>query len=106
MFKIITTINLITFLFGVPTHTPIEIADNHGIYSTAMIVDFVEYDESEDCYEVEMHDSNGNWWYYYDDDACDIYVGDLMAITMDDNGTENIYDDIILDVKATGFYFD
>ena len=63
-------------------------------------------DCSKDCYEVEMHDSNGNWWYYYDDDACDIYVGDLMAITMDDNGTENIYDDIILDVKATGFYFD
>lgn len=99
MFKIaLATINLVTFLMGSAIHTPTEIAPTHGIYPQCMqVCEFIEETD-----EVICVDSNGNLWSYYGIE--DYFVGDLVAVIFDDNGTpESIYDDIVIDVRATGF---
>lgn len=108
--KILTTINLITFAMGAPTHAPYELCDNHGIYATTMLVANTEvYDMGTSTIEddeglIELVDSNGEGW-NYEQYPEDYYPGDYVSALMDDNGTPNyIYDDIIIELRATGFY--
>lgn len=98
MIKIaLLTINLVTFFMGNPIHTATEIAPEHGIYPQAMrVCEFIEETD-----EVICVDGNGNLWSYYGIE--DYNINDLVAVIFDDNGTPEIYDDIIIDVRATGF---
>jgi len=48
---------------------------------------------------VYMVDWDGNEWIW--EDAEDWEIGDYAAATMDTNGTEIIYDDIIVNLKYT-----
>lgn len=108
--KILAVINLLTFFMGNVLHTPIEISSDHAIYPTTMvIVDTIVYDMGTNTVEdnegeIIMIDAVGNEW-IVDQYPEDYYVGDYIAVIMDDNGTPNsIYDDIIIDMRYSGFY--
>lgn len=66
------------------------------IYPLAGIVTEVNYAED----VVTVQDGAGNLWQFLD--AEDWGVGDLCALLMDDNGTEDIRDDSILLVRYGG----
>lgn len=107
--RTLVTINLISFLMGAPTHVPYEIPTDHGIYATTMLVTNTEvYDMGTKTIEddgglIELVDGAGNGW-DYEEYPEDYYTGDYVSVLMDDNGTpEYIYDDIIIELRATGF---
>lgn len=107
--KLLTIINLITFFMGNAIHTPIEIDPSHGIYAQTMYISNTTVDTKgtetieDDGGTIELTDGNGNLW-AVEQYPEDYYVGDYVAVLFDDNGTPNsIYDDIILEIRATGF---
>ena len=51
--------------------------------------------------EIVVTDFNGNDWIYETDDEWEI--GDYCSMIMSDNGTESIYDDIIVNVRYNGY---
>ena len=59
-------------------------------YASVATVTEVNYDTD----TVICIDAAGNLWEFTETD--DWQVGDLVALLMDNNGTSNIYDDIIL----------
>lgn len=49
---------------------------------------------------VTVEDSNGNLWDFF---GCEDWtVGDICSMVMDDNGTTEIYDDIIINTRYNG----
>ena len=106
--KLLAVINLITFFMGNVVYTPIEVAPDHGIYATTMYIAETEvYDMGTETIEddeglITLVDGADHAWEWYPEDY---YIGDYVSTLMDDNGTPNyIYDDIILEIRATGFY--
>lgn len=69
---------------------------NH-IYPMSGAVTEVNYQEN----KVIVTDSTGNKWEF--DGAEDWHTGDIAAMIMKDNGTEEIYDDEIIDVQYDGW---
>ena len=64
----------------------------------AMVAKVVNVDYSADL--VDVVDANGNIWQF---DGCEDWeVNDLCACLMDDNGTEIIYDDMIISCRYCG----
>lgn len=54
--------------------------------------------------EVIVRDFSGNLWKFTDDDSNDWTVNDICSIIMNDNGTEeNIFDDVIMSVRYSGY---
>ena len=49
---------------------------------------------------VTVQDGAGNFWRF--DGAEDWQTGDLCALLMNDNGTEDVRDDVILQVRYAG----
>lgn len=73
-------------------------APQSSIYPNAMIVD--EIDRAADV--VYIKTCTG--LVYSFEGVEDWMIGDLAAVIMDDNGTpENVKDDIILDIRYTGY---
>lgn len=108
--RALVTINLISFLCGNPIHIPTEISTEHAIYPQTMIIYDLEVDDKgtetveDDDGVITLIDGVGFLW-KVNEYPEDYNVGDYVAVIMDDNGTpESIYDDIILDMRATGFY--
>lgn len=66
-------------------------------YPTVLMV--VDLDEPEDV--VIAVDFNGNEWAWTGIE--DIFPGDVVAVVMDDQGTEIIYDDEIIDLRYCGW---
>ena len=66
-------------------------------YSAVLMV--VDLDEHEDM--VIAVDFNGNEWTWTGIE--DIFPGDMIAVVMDDQGTEIIYDDEIIDLRYCGW---
>ena len=64
-----------------------------------MIATVIQINRIDDAVIVE-DDYNHQWVFMGCDDWCE---GDIAALIMDDNGTELIYDDIIMDVKYIGW---
>lgn len=64
----------------------------------AVVMEVVELDESEDL--VILADMNGNAWEW--EGIEDWEVGDICGVLMDDNGTAEIYDDIIENIRYCG----
>lgn len=50
--------------------------------------------------KVVVTDSTGNKWEF--DGAEDWHMSDIAAMIMEDNGTEEIYDDEIIDIQYDG----
>jgi hypothetical protein len=67
------------------------------IYPMSGIV--TEVNRQED--RVVVTDSIGNEWEF--DGAEDWHTGDIAAMIMEDNGTEEIYDDEIIDIQYDGW---
>ena len=59
----------------------------------------IEIDEENDLVMVE--DFNGDIWIF--EGIEDWFIGDICAMMMDDNGTDTIYDDIIVSVRYRGW---
>lgn len=59
----------------------------------------IEVNHAEDYIAIE--DFNGNIWEW--NGAEDWCEGDIAAMIMEDNGTEIIYDDIIMDIAYNGW---
>lgn len=70
-----------------------NINGNATLYPETAIV--IDVNETEDCVIVEC--GNGNLFQFYG--AEDFIEGDVCSMLMSDNGTANVADDIILDVK-------
>lgn len=52
--------------------------------------------------EVWCEDYNGNIWEFY---GCEDWaIGDVASLLMNDNGTENIYDDEIMSTRYQGTF--
>lgn len=63
---------------------------------TAMV-----YELDRTCDIVYVVDSNGEAWTF---EGCEDYeLGDYVSMIMYDNGTQSIYDDIILKVQYSGY---
>lgn len=50
---------------------------------------------------VEITDFNGEIWVY--EGVEDYLIGDAVSMLMNNNGTENIYDDIIINIRYCGY---
>lgn len=59
----------------------------------------VDVNYSDDCITIE--DFNGNLWVW--EGAEDWCVNDIAAMIMYDNGTEHIYDDVIISITYNGY---
>ena len=69
----------------------------HRLYSRVMVITEVNYNTD----EVVMEDSEGFTWSFY---GCeDWFEGDVVAVTMNTNGTDLIFDDSIIKVNASSF---
>lgn len=85
------------------------IPEDHAIYPATMLVVETSIDDKgtetikDDSGKIILVDSNGLEW-IYEEYPEDYFPGDYVSLIMDDNGTPNyIYDDTILDMRATGF---
>ena len=66
-------------------------------YAMTTVVVSLDYDTD----TVEVEDFNGNVWAF---DGCeDWQLMDVCALSMDDNGTATIYDDVILSARYNGW---
>lgn len=74
-------------------------APNSNTYPKAAYVVALNYKND----VVTVEDATGNRWDFY---GCeDYYEGDIVAMTMSDNGTpDNIYDDIIINARFSGLW--
>ena len=63
--------------------------------------EIVEVDLLEDC--VVCEDINGEAWEFYGAD--DFQQGEFVLLLMNDNATETIYDDEVLDVRLDPFAY-
>lgn len=71
----------------------------HEIYPTSAIVTEVTDDF------VTITDFEGRMWQFYDD-CEDWMAGDICAVIMDNNGTnETVYDDIVLKTRYCGYVY-
>lgn len=66
-------------------------------YATCGVVTSVDYENN----IIEITDFNGEIWLY--EETNDYFVGDVVSMLMNTNGTENIYDDIIVNIKYCGY---
>lgn len=71
-----------------------------NLYPATMKV--IDIDESDDLVTVET--ATGFTYGFYG--AQDLYNNDLVSLIMDDNGTEVITDDKIVDVQYSGYWID
>ena len=96
--KILTTILAIGLL--ITSFSSGYLLSRSTLYpETGIITDVTQTDTG--TYEIIFETSNGNIFSFYTDD-CDLYVGDLISILMDNNGTEIVYNDTIIDHKYSG----
>lgn len=73
-------------------------APNFNTYPKASYVVALNYESD----TVTVEDATGNLWDFYGCEDC--MEGDIIVMTMDDNGTPNsIYDDEILQVRFSGW---
>jgi len=91
MYMVIVALVLCGILMGVVACAQAE------TYPAALMV--VDLDEHEDM--VIAVDFNGNEWTWTGIE--DIFPGDMIAVVMDDQDTEAIYDDEIIDLRYCGW---
>lgn len=93
--KVNQVIAIVAAMFVVIGGCGIAYTQSNNIYSA--VFEVAEIDESEDI--IYLVDVNGNEWIW--DSVEDWQVGDIATATMNTNGTEIIYDDIIVNLRYT-----
>lgn len=91
-----TMVIMCSICMGLYARQEVNKAFSH-VYPKCGVVVEVAHDSD----EVSVQDFNSNVWVF--EGAEDWMVGDIASMLMDDNGTENIYDDIIMDVHYEGW---
>lgn len=91
---------LTMFLLGICYFGFITVADAETIPHKQYAITTVVSDVSEST--ITTVDFNGNVFMFADDNE-DWVVGDYCSMIMDNNGTEVIYDDIIISARYSGF---
>lgn len=66
-------------------------------YPQTFVIESINLEQ--DC--IILMDFNGNEWIW--SDVEDYEKGDIIAAIMEDNGTEIIYDDIIINIRYSGY---
>lgn len=88
---------IIVAAFVLFTVVLITVPKRHTTYPLCATITYI--DEEADAFVAE--DFNGNMWSFTGVE--DWMVGDIMAMTMDDNGTDNIEDDTVRDIRYCGY---
>ena len=99
MEKIFITILVSTLLFANKANAKV-ISKPRGFYAHMAIVTKVK-PKRNGTYKISAKDAADRKWSWLDDDG-DWYKGDFAALLMYDNGTENVYDDQIVDARYVG----
>lgn len=73
------------------------------LYPETGIVTDVVY-TSEKTFQITFETFNGHEWVFYSEDG-DWFINDSISVLFDNNKTETIYDDIIIDTKYSGFTY-
>lgn len=68
-----------------------------GLYATTAKVIAVDYETD----TITVEDGGGRAWAFYG--AEDWYAGDCASLVMDDAGTPEVYDDIIVSARYSGW---
>lgn len=95
---ICTNANAETFTFQNGTGYYVE--DLNHLYPETGLVTEIET-INEDTYLLTITVANGNMFCYETED-CDWFVNDFASMLMDNNGTDNVYDDIIIKCQYSG----
>lgn len=98
MKKIITAILALALILTCSTCFAESAVDEFASHIRPLCGVVVEVNYKEDYIAIE--DFTGNVWEW--EGVEDWQEGDIAALIMDDNGTENIFDDIILDIQYCG----
>lgn len=85
----------LSILFVLSFVSCIRPADSIQYAKTAKIIEVNRITDTVTC-----EDYNGNLWEFTECE--DWEVGDIAALLMNNNGTENIYDDTIVEVRYCG----
>ena len=93
--KVNQVIAIVAVMFVVIGGCGIAYTQSSNIYPA--VFEVVEINESKDI--IYLVDVNGNEWIW--EGAEDWEIGDFAAATMNTNGTEVIYDDIIVELRYT-----
>lgn len=97
MFSILTVILILNALIlGTYFVTDKTVYQKHLYPETSIVIDI---DETEDIVTVEC--ANGNRFAFFGVE--DYMQGDLVALTMHDNGTKIVYDDEIIKTEYAGY---
>lgn len=96
-FNLGTIAILAAFMLVLVSIIVINKANASELYPACGIV--VEIDEENNLVMVE--DFNGDIWIF--EGIEDWFIGDICAMMMDNNGTDIIYDDIIISVRCCGW---
>ena len=94
--KVNQVIAIVAAMFVVIGGCGIAYTQSNSIYST--VFEVVEINESEDI--IYLVDVNGNEWIW--NGVEDWQVGDIAAAIMNNNNTEIIYDDDIIQLQYVG----
>lgn len=93
---VLTTMMIATPVSAAPT-TDGECKD---LYPLTGIVTEVEHMEDTDL--ITMTTANGNQFSWYADSIDDWFINDLVSCIMKSNGTDEVYDDEIVDAHYVG----
>lgn len=93
---VLTTMMIATPVSAAPT-TDGECKD---LYPLTGIVTEVEHMEDTDL--ITMTTANGNQFFWYADSIDDWFINDLVSCIMNSNGTDEVYDDEIVDAHYVG----
>lgn len=93
---VLTTMMITTPVSAAPT-TDGEYKD---LYPLTGIVTEVEHMEDTDL--ITMTTANGNQFSWYTDSTDDWFINDLASCIMNSNGTDEVYDDEIVDAHYVG----
>jgi len=91
MSKVISVFFALMVMFAACSHAEASVYPATGAV--------VEFDFDEDIVAVE--DAAGLIWEFYGVE--DYQLGDLVSLLMEDNGTESIFDDKVIDARYSGF---
>lgn len=93
---VLTTMMIATPVSAAPTTD----GECKGLYPLTGIVTEVEHMEDTDL--ITMTTANGNQFSWYADSIDDWFINDLVSCIMNSNGTDEVYDDEIVDAHYVG----
>ena len=97
--SILMVITLLVSCFGLKREAEKPVSEIENLYAdVGVIMD----DPGKIGDDVIITMQNGNMFAFENDDG-DCNIGNLVSVLLDNNGTENVYDDIIVDYIYAGW---